>query len=533
MKLPDVTRLTRRAFFGAAAGGSILLADRLFGAPDPSAAKPEPALEKLAAVALAESKKQGATYCDIRINRYRQQFSGYRLSPQRGSNVTDEVPFVTDQQSFGFGVRVIANGQWGFAASPTVTPEEIARIAREAIIFAKANSVLQASPVQLAPTKSYTDRWTSAFEKDPFEVPLDEKLELVHGAAVTIKKDPKVFAAFGFLAFRSEDKYFASSEGSSIQQLVIQMFPMLQATAVDFQKNISRTRSYSIPPGNAGWEAVGKANLGENAPRIRSEVLEHLAAPPVTPGKKDLVLLPSHLWLTIHESLGHSTELDRALGYEANFAGTSFMTTEKMGKFRVGSELIDVYGDRTIEGGLASVKYDDDGVLTTKFPIVEKGIFKHYQTIRDQAHLVGETESRGCCYADSWASVPFQRMPNVWLAPGARDVTPDGLISGVEDGILIDGDGSFSIDQQRYNFQFGGDAFWEIKGGKKRGMVSRVAYQAKTSDFWNACDGIAGASYWKQFGSFFDGKGEPEQINAVSHGCSPARFRQIQVLLTD
>ena len=209
------------------------------------------------------------------------------------------------------------------------------------------------------------------------------------------------------------------------------------------------------------------------------------------------------------------------------------MTTEKMGNYRVGSELMNIYGDRTNEGGLASAKYDDDGVLTSKFPIVEKGVFKHYQTIRDQAHLVGEKESRGCCYADSWSSVPFQRMPNVWLESGPREVTPESLIGGVDDGILIDGDGSYSIDQQRYNFQFGGDAFWQIKGGKKAGMISRVAYQSKTTDFWRSCTGIAGPAYWQQFGSFFDGKGEPEQINAVSHGCSPARFQQVNVLLTD
>ncbi|HUO29709.1 MAG TPA: TldD/PmbA family protein [Bryobacteraceae bacterium] len=525
--------LTRRAFLATATGAPVLLANRLFGAPGSQETKPNPALEKLAEVALAEARKQGATYADIRINRYRQQFSGYRLSPERGGKKTDEVPFITDQQHFGFGVRVIANGQWGFAASPTVTAAEIARITREAVVVAKANSVLQASPVQLAPTKSYIDRWTSPFEQDPFAVKVDEKLDMMHSAASIIKKEPKVFAAFGFLAIRGEDKYFASTEGSSIQQYVVQVWPALQATAVDFQKNISRTRSYQTPPVTAGWEAVAKANVTENAPRIREEVLEHLAAPPVTPGKKDLVLLPSHLYLTIHESLGHSTELDRALGYEANFAGTSFLTIDKMGKFRVGSDLIDIFGDRTNPGGLATVKYDDDGVLTTKFPIIEKGIFKHYQTIRDQAHLVGETESRGCCYADSWASVPFQRMPNVWLAAGPRDVTPDDLISGVDDGILIEGEGSYSIDQQRYNFQFGGDAFWEIKGGKKRGMISRVAYQSKTADFWQSCDGIAGASYWQQFGSFFDGKGEPEQINAISHGCSPSRFRQINVIQTD
>jgi TldD protein len=525
--------LTRRAFLAVATGSSVVLANRLFGAPDATATKPDPALEKLAEVALAEARKQGATYCDIRIARYRQQFSGYRLSPERGGNKTDEVPFVTDRQHFGFGVRVIAKGQWGFAASPLVTAEEIARIAREAVVVAKANSALQASPVQLAPTNAYTDRWTSSFEKDPFAVAVDEKLDLMHNATAIIKKDPKVFAAFGFLALRGEDKYFASSEGSSIQQYVVQVWPALQATAVDIQKNISRTRSYQTPPVTAGWEAVAKANVGENAPRIRDEVLEHLAAPPVKPGKKDLVLLPSHLYLTIHESIGHSTELDRALGYEANFAGTSFLTIDKMGKFQVGSELMNIFGDRTNEGGLATVKYDDDGVLTTKFPIIEKGVFKHYQTIRDQAHLVGETESRGCCYADSWSSVPFQRMPNVWLAPGPRDVTPDDLIAGVDDGILIEGEGSYSIDQQRYNFQFGGDAFWEIKHGKKQGMVSRVAYQSRTTDFWQSLDLIAGPSYWQQWGAPNDGKGEPEQINSVSHGCSPARFRQVNVIQTD
>jgi TldD protein len=528
------SKITRRSFIGASASvTSLLAADRLFGELGPAGASPSTDLEKLGEVSISEAKKHGASYADLRVGRYRNQFSGYRLSPERGSNITDEVPFVTDQNSFGFGVRVIVQGQWGFAASPLVTAEEIARITREAVIVAKANAAAQANPVQLAPVKTYRDRWRSNFDKDPFAVSMDEKLELIHSATVSVKKDPKVFSAWGALGFFAEDKYFASSEGSSIQQYVVRVYPMLEATAVDFKNGISRTRSYTVEPQTAGWEAIAKANLLENAPRIRAEVLEHLAAPPVKPGKKDLVLLPSHLWLTIHESIGHSTELDRALGYEANFAGTSFLTTEKMGTFAVGSELINVFGDRTIERGLATVKYDDDGVLTTKFPIIEKGVFKHYQTIRDQAHLIGETESRGCCYADSWSSVPFQRMPNVWLAAGPETVTPEDLISGIEDGVLIEGNGSFSIDQQRYNFQFGGDAFWEIKGGKKGGMVSRVAYQARTPDFWHACDGIAGPSYWQQFGSPNDGKGEPEQVNAVSHGCSPARFRQIHVLLTD
>jgi TldD protein len=527
-------KTTRRAFLAQSVSAtSLLQANRLFGEPSPNSTTPSPDLEKLGAVALTDAKKQGASYADIRIGRYRNEFSGYRLSPQRGSDIVDEVPFVTNQDSFGFGIRVIVNGQWGFSASPLVTAEEIARLTREAVTVAKANAAAQSQPVQLAPVKAYRDRWTSKFDKDPFAISMDEKLELVHSATLSVKKDPKVFSAFGALGFQAEDKYFASSEGSSIQQYVVRVYPMLNAVAVDFKNGISRNRSYNVEPQTAGWESIAKANLLENAPRIREEVLEHLAAPPVKPGKKDLVLLPSHLWLTIHESIGHSTELDRALGYEANYAGTSFLTTEKMGKFSFGSELINVFGDRTIDRGLSTIKYDDDGVLTTKWPIIEKGVFKHYQTIRDQAHLIGETESRGCCYADSWASVPFQRMPNVWLSAGPDSVTPDDLVSGIEDGILIDGDGSFSIDQQRYNFQFGGDAFWEIKGGKKRGMISRVAYQARTPDFWHACDGISGPSYWQQFGAPSDGKGEPSQSNAVSHGCSPSRFRQVNVLLTD
>ena len=245
---------------------------------------------------------------------------------------------------------------------------------------------------------------------------------------------------------------------------------------------------------------VPQMNLLENAQRIREEVIEHLKAPPVTPGKKDLVLMPSHLFLTIHESVGHPTELDRALGYEANYAGTSYITPDKLGKERIASDTSPSTAIARPNAALATVAYDDDGVKTTKFPHHRERHVPAYQTIRDQAHLIGETESRGCCYADSWASVPFQRMPNVSLAPGKPESTLDDLISGIDDGILIEGRGSYSIDQQRYNFQFGGDAFWEIKGGKKRGMLSRVAYQARTPDFWQACDGIAGPSYWQMYG---------------------------------
>jgi TldD protein len=523
--------ITRRHFVGGVAAA--VAASELFGSPAEVSQRPKGELEKLAAAALDEAKKRKASYCDIRISRYRDQAISLRLSPERGTGKILEVPSVSDDSSFGFGVRVIVDGAWGFAASPLVTPGEIARITAEAVGVARANATLKSKPVRLARVQAYRDRWVTPHERNPFDAPVEEKLALLREAAAEVKKGAQVFSASASLSFQSEDKYFASSEGSSIQQYLVRTFPSLSANAVDRTRGVARTRNYSPPALLTGYEYVAQVNLKENAQRIREEVAEHLAAPPVKPGKKDLVLLPSHLFLTIHESIGHSTELDRALGYEANYAGTSFLTPGKLGKERIGSPIVTFHGDRTNPQGLATIAYDDDGVRTTKFPIVDKGVFRHFQTIRDQAHLVGEAESRGCCHADSWASVPFQRMPNVWMEAGAADVTLDDLIAGVEDGILIDGRGSYSIDQQRYNFQFGGDAFWEIKGGKKRGMISRAAYQSRTTDFWQACDGVAGPSYWRQYGSGRDGKGEPPQLNSVSHGCSPSRFRRIEVILTD
>ena len=525
--------LTRRHFLGASVLGATTaaLAADLFAAPQDSKT-PSADLEKLGAIALAESKKYKATYCDIRIVRLRDQRLGMRLSAERGTGKTLAVPTVAEDSTFGFGVRVIVNGAWGFAASPLVTKEEIARVTGEAAIIAKANATIQPKPIQLAPVKAYRDRWETPHEKDPFAVSIQEKLELLRTSSEEIKKNQRVFGSSATLSLRSEDKYFASTEGSSIQQLILQIYGNLDATAVDRQAGISRSRSYVPTQAAAGWEYVPEMNFGENARRIREEVLEHLAAPPVKEGKKDLILMPNHLMLTLHESVAHPTELDRALGYEANYAGTSYITPATIGK-RIASDHITVIGDRTSPRALGTVGYDDDGVKSSAFTIIEKGIFRNFQTTREQAHLVGDKESHGCSQADSWATVPFQRMPNVWLKPGPAETSLDDLISGVEDGVLIDGRGSYSIDQQRYNFQFGGDAFWEIKGGKKRGMISRVAYQARTPDFWQACDGTAGPAYWRQYGTTGDAKGEPTQINSISHGCSPTRFRNINVLVTD
>jgi TldD protein len=523
---------TRRHFIAAsAASASAALASRLFAAPANSQTT-SAELEKLGDVALHEAKKSKATYCDVRIVRLRDQRVGFRLSPERGSNKTLAVPNVFEDSSFGFGVRVIVNGAWGFAASPLVTPEEITRITGEAVIIAKANAAIQPKPVKLAPVKAYRTRWETPHEKDPLAISMQEKLDLLRNAAEEVKKNPRVFSGAATLNIRTEDKYFASSEGSSIQQLIIQIYGNVNATAVDREKGISRSRSYSPTQASAGWEYVPEMNLGENAGRIREEVVEHLSAPAVKPGKKDLVLMPSHLCLTVHESVAHPTELDRALGYEANYAGTSYITMDKIGK-RIASEHCTFIGDRTSPRALGTTGYDDEGVKATRFTIIDQGIFRNYQTTREQAHLVGDVESHGCCQADSWATVPFQRMPNVWLQAGPRETTLESLIAGIDDGVLIDGQGNYSIDQQRYNFQFGGDAFWEIKNGKKGNMISRVAYQGRTPDFWQSCDGTAGQAYWQQFGLTGDAKGEPTQINSISHGCSPSRFRQVNVLITD
>jgi TldD protein len=523
--------LTRRHFLATSAAFAAFQADKLFAAPKDSKT-PSPDLEKLGSSALREAKKYKATYCDIRIVRLRDQRIGLRLNPERGTGKTLAIPNVSEDASFGFGVRVIVNGAWGFAASPVVTQEEIARITNEAVIIAKANAAIQPKPVELAPVKAYRDRWVTPHDKDPFDVSMEEKLDLLRRVNDEVKKNRRVFSSAATLNLRSEDKYFASSEGSSIQQYILQIYGNVDATAVDRDAGVSTSRTYSPTQASAGWEYVPEMNLEENAQRIREEVVEHLSAPAVKPGKKDLLLMPNHLMLTIHESVAHPTELDRALGYEANYAGTSYITMDKIGK-RIASEHCTFIGDRISPKALGTCGYDDDGVKTSQFTIIEKGIFKTYQTTREQAHLLGEKESHGCCQADSWATVPFQRMPNVWLKAGPPETTAEDLIAGIDDGVLIDGRGSYSIDQQRYNFQFGGDAFWEIKGGKKRGMISRVSYQARTPDFWQACDGTAGPAYWRQFGTTGDAKGEPTQINSISHGCSPSRFRQISVILTD
>jgi TldD protein len=303
-------------------------------------------------------------------------------------------------------------------------------------------------------------------------------------------------------------------------------------TAVDSAHGDFAQRRSLPGPKSIGYEYLEKVPWQTEAEQAGNEAVEKLKAKPVEPGKYDLVLHPTHLWLTIHESVGHSTELDRALGWEADYAGTSFLTPDKLGKFQFGSQRVNFFADRTQPQGLATVGYDDEGVAAQRWYLIKDGVFVDWQTTRELAALIGRLISNGCLHADSWGSVPFARMPNVSLQPSPGKVSLDDLLADVENGILIYGDGSFSIDHQRYNFQFGGESFWEVKGGKKGAMLRDVAYQSRTPDFWGACDGLGGEDTYELGGAMNDGKGEPTQSNAVSHGCPVARFRQINVLNT-
>jgi TldD protein len=493
----------------------------------------DPEFRELALRALDAARRAGASYADVRINRNRTQSVGTREQRITGFQ---------DGETFGFGVRVLAAGAWGFAASRELTLDETERVARQAVAQARANAVLQKRPVELAPAEVVRDgRWRSPIETDPFEVPVEEKVALLLAANQAALGAGARFVTSS-LFFVREEKTFASSEGSFITQTVYRSLPQMNVTAVsggDFQSRLSTP----VQPMGLGYEHVRHANLVENAARWAQDAVQKLSAKPVQPGRYDLVLLPSHLFLTIHESIAHPTELDRILGYEANYAGTSFISPIEryLGTFRYGPPIFNIQAERSARGSLATVGWDDEGVRPDEYLIVKDGILNDLQTTREQAPLLADwyrrqgrpVRSHGNSYAESWDVVQFQRMPNVNLMPHPeRDVTLDELLADVKDGILIEGRGSYSIDQQRYNAQFGGQVFHEVKNGRVTGMLKDVAYQMRTPEFWNSLDLLGGRSAYFVGGSFNDGKGQPSQSNAVSHGCPPARFRQVNVINT-
>jgi TldD protein len=523
--------MRRRDFLatGAAAAASLALP-----APALSASGAEDDHRELAMRALDAARGAGAEYADVRVSRNRSQALSTRERQITGFE---------DSDTFGFGVRVLADGAWGFAASRETTPDEAARVARLAVAQARANAAARRGRVELAPVEAVPDgRWRSPIETDPFEVAIEEKVDLLFRANAAALGVAGARFVNSSMFFVREEKTFASTEGTYTVQTIYRSYPQMTVTAVagaDFQTRLSTP----VQPMGLGYEHVRGADLVGNAPRWAEDAVAKLSARPVQPGRYDLVLMPSHLFLTIHESIAHPTELDRIMGFEANYAGTSFIhpIEDYLGRFRYGGELMNVQAERSAPGSLATVGWDDEGVRPDEYLIVKDGILNDLQTTREQAPWLADwyrrsgrpVRSHGNSYAQSWSDVQFQRMPNVNLLPHPeRDVPLEELVADVQNGILIEGRGSYSIDQQRYNAQFGGQVAYEIRDGRVGGMLKDVAYQIRTPEFWNSMDLIGGASSYFVGGSFNDGKGQPAQSNAVSHGCPPARFRGVSVINT-
>jgi TldD protein len=487
----------------------------------------DPLVLELANEALNAARSAGASYADVRIGRYRRQ---YITTRER------RVGSVSDDESYGLGIRTLVDGCWGFAATSVFTRTGVQKATGDAVALSRAARTVQRRPVELAPVSPVSGTWITPVQRDPVDIPLEEKIALLLRANEAALKVKDVRFVSSSLAVLREVKTLVTSEGTNVTQTLIRVGPQFAATAIasgDFQ-----TYEQELAPRGQGWEYVESLDLPGNAERWASIAAEKLTAKSVEPGEYDLILDPTNLWLTIHESIGHPTELDRAVGQEANYAGTSFVAPPEktIGKLRYGPEFMNVQADRTQEGSLSRVAWDDEGVPADQWLIVERGIFKDYQTTREQAkwiqHLTGVNRSHGCSFAESWNAVQFQRMPNISLLPGERDITLDEIVSASNRGILIKNRGSWSIDHQRFNFQFSGQAFYEVRNGKIAGMLRDVAYQSNTPVFWNALDMIGGRSAYWLGGAFNDGKGEPSQSNSVSHGCPPARFRKVTILNT-
>ncbi|SFC15784.1 TldD protein [Zunongwangia mangrovi] len=542
MKRRDFVQLTGMGL------GAMMLPLSTMGSNIAAEALLEPGLDVaakkiLADVALNTARNLGASYADARIGRYLNQYVFTR---------EDKVQNVVNTESFGVGIRVIAEGTWGFASTNDVTEDGIKKATSQAVAIAKANSKIQKEPVQLAPVEAHGEvSWKTPIKKDFKEIPVSQKVELLLDANSAAMNNGANFVNSS-LFMVNEQKYFASTDGSYIDQDIHRIWPTFDVTAIDRTAGKFKSRSALSAPMGMGYEfldglesekLVGPAGLKlyrnsydiiEDATLAAKQAKEMLTAESVQPGKYDLVLEPNHLGLTIHESVGHPLELDRVLGYEANYAGTSFATLDKWksGDFKYGSDKVNIVADKTQPHSLGAVGYDDEGVKTKKWDLIRNGILVNYEAIRDQVKIIDQNESHGCCYAQSWNDVQFQRMPNVSLEPGKEKYSVEEMIKDVEKGIYIAGRGSYSIDQQRYNFQFGGTVFYEIKDGKIVGMLNDVAYQSNTQEFWNSCVKICDESDYRLFGSFFDGKGQPPQVSAVSHGSSTSRFKDVNVINT-
>jgi TldD protein len=471
-------------------------------------------------IALDHARSLGAEYADIRVQKTKREVIYLEDLSLKNTSMSIE---------HGYGIRVMKKGAWGFAHSNIFNNDEVKKTVEKAVKVAELSATIKKGKgLTLAHERGYIDSYSTKIQIDPFSIPLNEKVDMMLEVNKTMLNYAKIKRAFFMLELYNDDKYFASTLGSLIHSNIYYVYPMIEATAVNDKD--SQSRSFDDGGYAAGWEHVLKMNLTEKAVQIAEEAIMKLEAD--EPGeirRRDLILDPNHLGLTMHESVGHPTELDRVLKWEADYAGVSFATPEKLKKYRYGSEIVNFIGDNTLSFGLATAGYDDDGVPGQKWYIIKDGILNEYGNTRDTAPFIGESMSRGCSRATYYFDFPLNRIPNLYLEPGKKLLSPQELISDTEDGIYIEGRGSFSIDQHRVNFQFGGDMFWEIKNGKKVRPLKDVLYKSNNPEFWNSCDAICDDRYWKDFGVTNCGKGQPPQSSRMTHGSSTARFKNIRV----
>jgi TldD protein len=480
----------------------------------------------LADAALDGARAAGASYADFRIGETRRQ----HIRAREG-----RLDDFYESSAPGFGLRVLVDGCWGFYGARALDAATLANAVESAVAQARAVAPIQARRIEIEETRPQVADWIMPMAVDPFEVAAREKVDLLLAVNAAAQEAGADFCVSS-LSFAVEERLFADSRGSRIFQSRTRTAPSFDVTVLDkLGSGRFATRQSLAPARAAGWEHALACDLVGEAKRAAKEAREKLGARPVAGGAMDVVIDPTNLWLTIHETVGHSTELDRVLGWEANFAGTSFVKPHMLDNLRFGSELMTIKADRSQEGGLASVAYDDDGAPRERaeFEIVSKGVFRNFQMALGQAHLIGAARSNGCAYADDATAFPIQRMPNISLAPNPERCSLEELIGGVEKGLYVVGAGSWSIDQQRDNFQFGGQLFYEIRDGKLGEMVRDAAYQGRTIPFWNSLDGLGDASTYRLCGTFTCGKAEPMQLAPVSHGAPAARFRGLNVLCTE
>nr|CAA9315401.1 MAG: TldD family protein, Actinobacterial subgroup [uncultured Nocardioidaceae bacterium] len=482
-------------------------------------------LRRLADAALQRARDFGVEHADFRLERLRSQSLRLRDGALQGAH---------DGVDVGFAVRVVLDGTWGFASTVELTQEAAVRTAEEAVRVAQVSAAISSERIELADEPVYSDvTWVSAYDIDPLSVPVADKVELLGSWSRELLAADSVQHVSAAISQVVENKFYADLAGTTTTQQRVRLYPQLEAHGSDAASGRFDSMRTIAPPVGRGWEYLTDGyDWATELAGIPTYLEEKLRAPSVEAGTYDLVVDPSNLWLTIHESIGHATELDRALGYEANYAGTSFATYDRLGTLAYGSPALNVTGDRTVEHGLSTIGYDDEGVATQSWDIVKDGTLVGYQLDRRMAAMKGMDRSNGCAFADSPGHIPIQRMANVSLAADPDGPGTEGLIGGVERGIYVVGDRSWSIDMQRFNFQFTGQRFFRIENGQLAGQLRDVAYQATTTEFWGSMEAVGGPQTYVLGGAFNCGKAQPGQVAPVSHGCPSALFRGVNILNT-